>query len=74
MYISNTLYTEVSCSLTLGLEIKTKLKTPSTEMSHEKIVSTVACSKESDVVKVSPNVKAAVEARDNQVIANESNE
>jgi hypothetical protein len=61
-FIPNVLESEVSCSLTLGLETKTKLKTPST-ISHDKIAPKAECTKESEMVKVTPAVKAAADSR-----------
>jgi hypothetical protein len=61
-FIPSAFESEVSCSLTLGLETK-KLKTPSTEIPHDKIATVAECVKESKMVKVPPAVKAAAEAR-----------
>lgn len=62
-FLPNALETEVSCSLTLGLDTENKLKTPAAKTSDDKIASMVASSKESDVAKVPPSVKAAAKAR-----------
>ncbi|XP_078170625.1 uncharacterized protein LOC144564917 isoform X1 [Carex rostrata] len=62
-FLPNALETEVSCSLTLGLDTENKLKTPATKTSDDKIAFMTASSKEPDVAKVPPSVKAAAEAR-----------
>lgn len=63
-FLPNPFETELSCSLTLGLDTENKLKTPATKTSDDhKIASMAACSKELDVAKIPPHVKAAAEAR-----------
>ncbi|KAF3321807.1 Transcription factor HBP-1a [Carex littledalei] len=62
-FLPNALETEVSCSLTLGLDTENKLETPAIGTSDDKIASMAACSKDPDVVKIPPSVKAAAEAR-----------